>query len=42
LGPWHRKARAAGRELYEKIVFSSWRLTVEEKAKGYRLEEWVE
>jgi hypothetical protein len=42
LGPWHRKARAAGRELYEKIVFSTWRLTVEEKAKWYRLEEWVE
>jgi hypothetical protein len=42
LGPWHKKARAAGRELYETIVFSTWRLTVLHGVKGYRFEEWVE
>jgi hypothetical protein len=40
LGPWHRKARAAGRELYESIVFSTWRFTVFDDARGYRFEEW--
>ncbi|KAH3951008.1 hypothetical protein HBI56_086010 [Parastagonospora nodorum] len=42
LGPWHKKARAAGRELYESIVFSTLKLTVLEGAKGYRFEKWVE
>lgn len=40
LGPWHKKARAAGRELYESIVFSTHRFTVLEGAVGYRFEEW--
>jgi hypothetical protein len=42
LGPWHKKARLAGKELYESIVFSTHRFTVEEGAKGWRLSEWVE
>lgn len=41
LGPWHRKARAAGRELYESIVFSTYRLTVTDSVEGYAFEEWV-
>jgi len=42
LGPWHKKARVAGRDLYESIVFSTLKLTVLEGAKGYRFEKWVE
>ena len=41
LGPWHRKARAAGRELYESIVFSTYRFTVMDRAEAYEFEEWV-
>ncbi|KAG9191237.1 hypothetical protein G6011_09325 [Alternaria panax] len=40
LGPWHRKARAAGRELYESIVFSTHRFTVTDGVEGYSFEEW--
>ncbi|KAL7773108.1 hypothetical protein CFE70_003072 [Pyrenophora teres f. teres 0-1] len=40
LGPWHRKARAAGRELYESIVFTTHRFTVLDGAQGYRFEDW--
>lgn len=38
-GPWHKKARAAGRTLYESIVFSTYAFTVEDGAVGYRVEE---
>ncbi|RMZ71094.1 UPF0643 [Pyrenophora seminiperda CCB06] len=40
LGPWHKKARAAGRELYESIVFTTHRFTVLDGAEGYRFEDW--
>ncbi|KAL6709214.1 hypothetical protein ACN47E_002030 [Coniothyrium glycines] len=40
LGPWHKKARAAGRELYESIVFSTHRLTVLDGAQDFRFEDW--
>ncbi|KAI1545449.1 hypothetical protein PtrSN001A_002345 [Pyrenophora tritici-repentis] len=40
LGPWHRKARAAGRELYESIIFTTHRFTVLDGAEGYRFEDW--
>jgi len=39
-GPWHAKARRAGRELYESIVFSTHRFTVLDGAEGYRFEDW--
>jgi heme-degrading monooxygenase HmoA len=42
LGPWHKKARVAGRELYESIVFRTFKLTVFEGVKGYRFEKWTE
>lgn len=42
LGPWHKKARAAGRGLYEKIVFSTHRFTVLDGVEGYRFEDWKE
>lgn len=40
LGPWHAKARAAGRSLYESIVFSTHQFTVTEGAEGYTFEEY--
>lgn len=42
LGPWHLKARAAGRELYESIVFSTHRFTIFDGARNFRFEEWKE
>jgi len=40
LGPWHKKARAAGRELYDSIVFATRRFTVLDGATGYKFEDW--
>lgn len=40
LGPWHKKARAAGRELYESIDFTTHRFTVLDGVLGYRFEAW--
>ena len=42
LGPWHKKARAAGRTLYESIRFSTHRFTVTEGAGEIKFEDWVE
>ncbi|KAF2112899.1 hypothetical protein BDV96DRAFT_497224 [Lophiotrema nucula] len=39
-GPWHAKARAAGRELYEQIVFSTHRFTILDNAVGFTFEAW--
>ncbi|KAF3042906.1 hypothetical protein E8E12_005607 [Didymella heteroderae] len=39
-GPWHAKARRAGRELYASIVFTTHRFTVLDGAEGYRFEDW--
>lgn len=41
-GPWHAKARRAGRELYESIVFSTHRFTVGEGAEAWEFEDWEE
>ncbi|KAH7113759.1 hypothetical protein B0J11DRAFT_619206 [Dendryphion nanum] len=41
-GPWHKKARAAARELYESIVFSCHRFTVLDGAEGFEFEDWKE
>ncbi|KAF2873570.1 hypothetical protein BDV95DRAFT_592917 [Massariosphaeria phaeospora] len=40
LGPWHKKARAAGRELYEYIVFTTHRFTILDGATGFTFEDW--
>ncbi|KAL1797892.1 hypothetical protein ACET3X_004498 [Alternaria dauci] len=40
LGPWHKKARAAGRDLYETIVFSTYRFIVKDGAEGYEFEDY--
>jgi len=42
LGPDHKKARMAARELYHEIKFTTWRLVVEDGAKAIRLEDWTE
>jgi hypothetical protein len=41
-GPWHAKARAAGRDLYESIIFTTHRFTILDGASRYRFEDWVE
>lgn len=41
-GVWHAKARRAGRELYESIVFGTRRFTVLEGVRGWEIGEWVE
>ncbi|PYH90644.1 hypothetical protein BO71DRAFT_334032 [Aspergillus ellipticus CBS 707.79] len=41
-GPWHKRARGAARELYERIDFSTLRLVVEEGAGTWRIAEWVD
>ncbi|KAJ5279881.1 hypothetical protein N7478_005253 [Penicillium angulare] len=40
-GPWHAKARAAGRELYEHIVFQTMKLVIENDVASWRISEWV-
>ena len=40
LGPWHKKARAAARTMYESIVFSTHKFTVLEGANDFRFEAW--
>ncbi|OJK00435.1 hypothetical protein ASPACDRAFT_60264 [Aspergillus aculeatus ATCC 16872] len=42
LGPWHKKARGAAREMYESIEFSTLRLTVAEGVRGWEFGEWVD
>lgn len=42
LGPWHAKARRAGRELYQQITFETVRFTVGEGAREWKIEEWVD
>lgn len=39
-GPWHAKARAAARELYESIVFSTMELVIEDGVKSWHISEW--
>ncbi|PVH99439.1 hypothetical protein DM02DRAFT_528988 [Periconia macrospinosa] len=41
LGPWHAKARAAGRSLYEYINFSTHRFTILDGAEEFRFEDWT-
>jgi hypothetical protein len=42
LGPDHKQARLAARELYHEIRFSTWRFIVEDGAESVKLEEWDE
>ncbi|KAJ5151974.1 hypothetical protein N7492_010269 [Penicillium capsulatum] len=41
-GPWHAKARAAARELYREIVFSTMRLVVEDGVQSWSIDDWKE
>ncbi|KAF7184066.1 hypothetical protein CNMCM7691_004625 [Aspergillus felis] len=40
-GPWHRKARGAARELYEKIVFTTMELVVGDEVREWSFGEWT-
>ncbi|RAL11507.1 uncharacterized protein BO97DRAFT_435195 [Aspergillus homomorphus CBS 101889] len=42
LGPWHKKARGAAREMYESIEFSTLRLTIGEDVGSWGITEWRE
>ncbi|KIW07179.1 hypothetical protein, variant [Verruconis gallopava] len=42
LGPNHKRARMAAKELYNEIKFSTWRLIVDDDAKNVKIEEWKE
>jgi hypothetical protein len=39
-GPWHAKARAAAKDLYESIVFSTKELVIEDGVKSWHLSDW--
>ncbi|KAF1921425.1 hypothetical protein BDU57DRAFT_553576 [Ampelomyces quisqualis] len=41
-GPWHAKARKAGREMYEFFSFRGWAFVVKEGAVEWTCEEWEE
>ncbi|KAJ5212514.1 uncharacterized protein N7498_004160 [Penicillium cinerascens] len=40
LGPWHAKARAAARELYEQIIFTTMRLNIEDGVTSWKISAW--
>ncbi|GAM89578.1 hypothetical protein ANO11243_076170 [Dothideomycetidae sp. 11243] len=40
-GPWHKKARAAAGQLYDRIDFSTYRFTISEGATDFSLESWT-
>ncbi|KAJ6145136.1 hypothetical protein N7470_009031 [Penicillium chermesinum] len=40
-GPWHAKARAAGRQLYESIIFKTMKLTIEDGVKSWSFSDWT-
>ncbi|KAJ6103004.1 hypothetical protein N7486_005431 [Penicillium sp. IBT 16267x] len=40
-GPWHAKARAAGRTLYEDIVFSTMKLVIEDGVSSWSMSGWT-
>ncbi|RHZ60227.1 uncharacterized protein CDV56_108216 [Aspergillus thermomutatus] len=41
-GPWHRRARGAARELYEKIVFTTMELVVGDEVGEWTFGEWTD
>lgn len=40
MGPWHQKARAAGREMYERIDFKTMELVVEDGVSEWEMRDW--
>ncbi|ODH44681.1 hypothetical protein ACO22_00838 [Paracoccidioides brasiliensis] len=41
LGPWHKQAIAAARQLYEKIEFTILKLTIADGAEAWDIVDWV-
>ncbi|KAI2790144.1 hypothetical protein POX_d05649 [Penicillium oxalicum] len=39
-GPWHAKARAAARSMYESIVFSTMELVIEDHVGSWEIRDW--
>ncbi|KAJ5587729.1 uncharacterized protein N7459_003494 [Penicillium hispanicum] len=42
LGPWHAKARAAAKELYEEIVFTTMKLVIEDEFRSWEISDWTD
>ncbi|KAL1875030.1 hypothetical protein Plec18167_005698 [Paecilomyces lecythidis] len=42
LGPWHKKARLAAREMYEQIVFTTLKLTIDDHVSSWKFNDWTD
>ncbi|KAF2205658.1 hypothetical protein GQ43DRAFT_269318 [Delitschia confertaspora ATCC 74209] len=42
LGPWHKKARLAAREMYESFAFTTHQFTVLDNVSGFTFADWKE
>jgi hypothetical protein len=40
-GPWHKRARAAAREFYDSIVFTTRTLVIDDDASSWEISEWT-
>lgn len=41
-GPWHKKARAAGAIMYDKVVFKTLAIVIGDDASSWELSEWAD
>ena len=41
-GPWHAKARAATKELYEDIIFKTMKLVIRDSFQSWEISAWTE
>ncbi|KAL2004206.1 hypothetical protein VTN02DRAFT_5349 [Thermoascus thermophilus] len=41
-GPWHQRARGAARDLYERIVFTTLKLVIDDGATAWEISDWTE
>ncbi|KAL2221272.1 hypothetical protein M432DRAFT_605757 [Thermoascus aurantiacus ATCC 26904] len=41
-GPWHQRARAAARDFYERIVFTTLKLVIDDGAAAWEISDWTE
>lgn len=41
-GPWHKKARGAAPDMYERIVFKTLKMVVEDGIKAWSIRDWTD
>jgi hypothetical protein len=41
IGPWHKQARGAVRELYDSIVFKTLKLVIDDDASSWEINDWT-